>query len=118
MNDLVHAELDWLDANWPDHLPQAVIHADLFPDNVLMLDDQVTGIIDFYFSCTDIRAFDVAVTHAAWCFSEDGKAFDAGVADALLGGYADSFGLTERRAGRIAAAGPGCGTAVFIVTRL
>lgn len=95
LNDLVHAELDWLDANWPDHLPQAVIHADLFPDNVLMLDDRVTGIIDFYFSCTDIRAFDVAVTHAAWCFSEDGTMFDASVAKALLDGYTDSFGLTS-----------------------
>ena len=66
-------ELDYLDEHWPHDLPRSAIHADLFPDNVLMLDDRVTGLIDFYFSCTDIRAYDLAVTHAAWCFSEDGK---------------------------------------------
>ncbi len=95
LNDLVHAELKTLDTHWPRELPQAVIHADLFPDNVLMLDDKITGIIDFYFSCTDIRAYDLAVTHAAWCFSADGTAFDAGVSDALIKGYTDSFRLSE-----------------------
>ncbi len=95
LHALVASELDHLDQNWPDRLPTSVIHADLFPDNVLMLNDQVTGLIDFYFSCTDIRAYDVAVTHAAWCFSEDGESFDAAVSNALIQGYSDAFFLSE-----------------------
>ena len=93
LHDLVDAELDYLDEHWPEDLPRSVIHADLFPDNVLMLDDQVTGLIDFYFSCTDIRAYDVAITHAAWCFSEDGAEFHADISDALLRGYQSAFNL-------------------------
>ncbi|MEO1045627.1 MAG: homoserine kinase [Pseudomonadota bacterium] len=84
---VVQSALADIDAHWPDDAPQSPIHADLFPDNVLMLGDNVTGLIDFYFSCTDIRAYDLAVTHAAWCFSDDGKRFDRAVSGALLNGY-------------------------------
>ena len=94
LHDLVETELDYLDTQWPDILPKSVIHADLFPDNVLMLDDHVTGLIDFYFSCTDIRAYDVAITHAAWCFSEDGAEFDAAISEALIKGYTETFELS------------------------
>lgn len=83
----ISAECDFVEAHWPCHLPSAAIHGDLFPDNVLMLGDKVTGLIDFYFACTDIRAFDVAVTHSAWCFSNDGASFDHAVSAAMLGGY-------------------------------
>jgi homoserine kinase type II len=55
------------------HLPQANIHADLFPDNVLMLGENVTGLIDFYFACTGPMALDLATTHGAWCFDENGE---------------------------------------------
>lgn len=78
---------------WPRDLPTSVIHADLFPDNVLMLGDQVTGLIDFYFSCTDIRGYDLAVTHGAWAFSADGKTFRHDVSAALLDGYRSIFPL-------------------------
>ena len=84
---LVEHELAVLSARWPDDLPRGVIHADLFPDNVLMLGDSVTGLIDFYFACTDITAFDIAVTHAAWCFSADGSRFLPELSSALLQGY-------------------------------
>lgn len=84
---IVERELDFLRLNWPRDLPRSVIHADLFPDNVLMLGDRVTGLIDFYFACTDVTAYDVAVTHAAWCFSADGSHFDEALSAALLGGY-------------------------------
>jgi homoserine kinase type II len=60
----VQDELTWLRRAWPSTLPRAVIHADLFPDNVLMEGDRVTGLIDFYFACTDLRAWDLAVTHS------------------------------------------------------
>jgi len=88
-------ELDWLEAHWPTDLPRAVIHADLFPDNVLMLGDDVTGMIDFYFACTEVRAWDIAVTHSAWAFSPDGATHDADVGAALLAGYAETFALTD-----------------------
>ena len=88
-------ELAFLDAYWPADLPRSVIHADLFPDNVLMLGDRVTGLIDFYFSCTDIRAYDLAVTHSAWVFSHDGTTWHGDRAAALGAGYADAHGLSE-----------------------
>jgi homoserine kinase type II len=91
----VSDELNYLAAHWPNDLPQSVIHADLFPDNVLITGDAVSGMIDFYFACTDIRAYDVAVTHAAWSFDTSGKNYNASVGDALLNGYRTSFGLSE-----------------------
>ncbi len=84
---LVEREMAQIAADWPTDLPRGVIHADLFPDNVLMLGDRVTGLIDFYFACTDMFAYDVAVTHSAWCFSPDGARFDPALSDALLEGY-------------------------------
>ena len=88
-------ELAYLDAHWPAGLPRSVIHADLFPDNVLMLGDRVTGMIDFYFACSELRAWDVAVTHSAWAFSSDGRDFDAAVGAALLEGYQAAHPLSE-----------------------
>jgi homoserine kinase type II len=103
----VAAECEFLNANWPTDLPRGVIHADLFPDNVLMDADVVTALIDFYFACTEIRAWDVAVTHAAWAFDTDGHHYNAAVGDALLAGYEQTFGLSpaERAAFPILARG-------------
>lgn len=93
--DRISAELDILDKEWPVHLPQSVIHADLFPDNVLMLGDEVSGLIDFYFACTEIRAYDIAVTHAAWSFSADGKVYLPQIGTALIDGYSASHGIDD-----------------------
>jgi homoserine kinase type II len=82
----IEAELAHLDAHWPQHLPQGVIHADLFPDNVFFLHDRLSGLIDFYFACTDALAYDVAVSLNAWCFEADG-AFNLTKGQALLRGY-------------------------------
>ncbi|WP_432767728.1 MAG: homoserine kinase [Sphingopyxis sp.] len=92
---IVADEFAWLDANWPATLPAHVIHADLFPDNVLMLGERVTGLIDFYFAATDFRAYDVAVTHAAWTFSHDGLRCDKARAHALMRGYAREISLSD-----------------------
>ena len=84
---LIASHLPRVTASWPADLPQGVIHADLFPDNVLMLGDEVTGMIDFYFACNDTVAYDLAVTHAAWCFDDAGTRFLPDVSAALLAGY-------------------------------
>jgi homoserine kinase type II len=65
------AELAQLEAVWPRDLPQGVIHADLFPDNVFFLGDKLSGLIDFYFACTDALAYDLAICLNAWCFEPD-----------------------------------------------
>ena len=85
--EAIRTALPQLISHWPADLPVATIHADLFPDNVLMLGDAVSGLIDFYFACTDFAAYDLAVTHAAWCFGQDGRVFHSDVAAALIGGY-------------------------------
>ena len=86
--DMVSVALNAVAARWPaDDLPCGAIHADLFPDNVLMLGDAVTGLIDFYFACTDVSAYDVAVMHSAWCFDAAGAPLDPAIGRALLAGY-------------------------------
>ncbi|MCC7273095.1 MAG: homoserine kinase [Alphaproteobacteria bacterium] len=80
------AELDRLEAGWPRDLPEGVIHADLFPDNVFFRDNAVSGVIDFYFACTDAFAYDVAICLNAWCFEADG-AFNVTKARLLLTRY-------------------------------
>jgi homoserine kinase type II len=73
-------------AAWPKTLPAGHIHADLFPDNVFFLNDTLSGLIDFYFACTDLLAYDIAVCLNAWCFEPD---FDFNVTKsrALLRAY-------------------------------
>lgn len=92
-------ECDFLRAYWPADLETSVIHADLFPDNVLMSGDKVCAVIDFYFACTEIRAWDLAVTHVSWSFDST-NAYLAHIGDALVQGYDESFGRTDaERAG-------------------
>ncbi len=76
-------------------LPNAQIHADLFPDNVLMLGSKVSGLIDFYFACTGPMALDLAVTHAAWSFDPGTNAYLPPIGDAILNGYQSVRALTE-----------------------
>ncbi len=92
--DRVDTALARVEAAWPLGLPVSAIHADLFPDNVLMRGDEVTGLIDFYFACTDVRALDVAVMHSAWTFDAHGRDPDAEIGAALLDGYGTSFALS------------------------
>lgn len=91
----VSAGLHRVERDWPRTLPTAPIHADLFPDNVLMLGNRVTGLIDFYFACTDIRVYDVAVMHTSWAFDALGAPLAPGVGRGIVDGYAASFGLSD-----------------------
>ena len=79
-------ELSALESAWPTGLPTGVIHADLFPDNVFFRDREVSGLIDFYFACTDAFAYDLAICLNAWCFEPDG-AFNVTKARLLVGQY-------------------------------
>ena len=95
LHDEVGIALNAVLAEWPAHLPTGTIHADLFPDNVLTHGDRVTGLIDFYFACTDIRAYDLAIMHSAWSFDATGAPLDPKVGHALIHGYDQAFGLSD-----------------------
>ncbi len=79
-------EVDDIARNWPIDLPQGVIHADLFPDNVFFRGDRISGLIDFYFACSDALAYDIAICLNAWCFEEDGS-FNVTKARLMLANY-------------------------------
>ena len=79
-------ELAMLERRWPQALPQGVIHADLFPDNVFFEGGRLSGLIDFYFACNDFLAYDLAVCVNAWCFEGDGS-FNITKARRLISGY-------------------------------
>ena len=80
-------ELARLEQEWPRDLPQGVIHADLFPDNVFFLGDRLSGLIDFYFACTDALAYDIAICLNAWCFESD-HSYNVTKGRGLLAAYA------------------------------
>jgi homoserine kinase type II len=84
-NEIV-TELGMLEKNWPRDLPSGVIHADLFPDNVFFLGDKLSGLIDFYFACNDMFAYDVAICLNCWCFEPD-HSYNVTKGRALLGAY-------------------------------
>jgi homoserine kinase type II len=86
LQTLLAAELSVLEKSWPRDLPQGIIHADLFPDNVFFIGDALSGLIDFYFACNDALAYDIAVCLNAWCFDAD-FSFNRDKGRALLDGY-------------------------------
>jgi homoserine kinase type II len=79
-------ELEALKSVWPSGLPSGVIHADLFTDNVFFIGPKVSGLIDFYFACTDAFAYDLAICLNAWCFEVDGS-FNLTKGQAMIAGY-------------------------------
>src|SRR5215470_7437932 len=98
LGDIIEQELDHLARHWPRDLAQGVIHADLFPDNVFFLGDQLSGLIDFYFACNDTLAYDVAICLNAWCFEPD-HSYNVTKGRALLQGYVSERALSrEERA--------------------
>jgi len=94
LETLVGAELAVLEREWPRGLPDGVIHADLFPDNVFFLGDRLSGLIDFYFACTDTLVYDVAICLNAWCFETD-HSFNVTKGRALLANYAKARPLSH-----------------------
>jgi homoserine kinase type II len=117
LRDLIGAELDHLEGNiWPQNLSQGVIHADLFPDNVFFLGEEVSGIIDFTFACTDMLAYDVAICLNAWCFESD-CSFNVTKARAFLGAYGRERPLSEAEQNALPLLARGAALR-FLLTRL
>jgi homoserine kinase type II len=112
----IAAELGVLAGAWPGDLPQGVIHADLFPDNVFFLGDRLSGLIDFYFACTDTLAYDVAICLNAWCFEPD-HAYNVTKGRALLQAYAAKRALSDAERAALPLLARGAATR-FLLTRL
>src|SRR5437588_11976403 len=93
LRETIEREVTMLESAWPTGLPDGVIHADLFPDNVFFLADQLSGLIDFYFACTDTLAYDLAICLNAWCFETD-HSYNVTKGRALLQAYADKRPLS------------------------
>ena len=91
---LIGEALGDLERRWPTDLPRGLIHTDLFPDNVLFMKDEVSGLIDFYFACQDMFAYDLAVMLNSWCFESDG-AFNITKAKALIAAYGAARALSD-----------------------
>lgn len=94
LRQTIDDELHWLAGHWPATLPGGIIHADLFPDNVFFQGDRLSGLLDFYFACHDLLAYDLAICLNAWCFDVDGG-YRKDKGRALLAGYQSVRPLTE-----------------------
>jgi homoserine kinase type II len=112
----VEADLASLEDGWPPDLPSGVIHADLFPDNVFFLGRELSGLIDFYFACNDLLAYDVAICLNAWCFEKD-HSFNLTKGRALLSGYTARRPLSRAEAAALPVLSRGAALR-FMLTRL
>jgi homoserine kinase type II len=116
LETLVGGELEVLERDWPRGLPQGVIHADLFPDNVFFLGDRLSGLIDFYFACTDTLAYDVAICLNAWCFESD-HSYNVTKGQALLSSYMKTRELSDEEREKLPLLARGAALR-FLLTRL
>jgi homoserine kinase type II len=112
----IDRELAAIEQDWPQDLPRGVIHADLFPDNVFFQGERLTGIIDFYFACVDIIAYDLAICLNAWCFEPDG-AFNITKARQMLAAYRAVRAFTPRELDALPLLARGAALR-FLLTRL
>jgi homoserine kinase type II len=112
----IEADFASLAESWPTGLPMGVIHADLFPDNVFFLGGRLSGLIDFYFACNDLLAYDLATCLNAWCFEKD-HSFNQTKARALLSGYQTVRRLTADEAEALPVLAHGSALR-FLMTRL
>ncbi|UMY19186.1 homoserine kinase [Methylobacterium organophilum] len=109
-------DLAVLEASWPEGLPGGVIHADLFVDNVFFIGDTLSGLIDFYFACTDAFAYDLAISLNAWCFEADGT-FHHDKAEAMIAGYQETRRLEPEEVAALPILARGAAMR-FMLTRL
>ena len=95
---IIEKNLDEIEKKWPKDIPSGIIHADLFPDNIFFKGDKLTGIIDFYFSCRDFYAFEIAICLNALCFEgkSENLSFNVTKAKKFINGYSSIRELTEK----------------------
>ena len=93
----IEKNLQQIEINWPNKIPYGIIHADLFPDNIFFKKNKLTGIIDFYFSCEDFYAFEIAICLNALCFegSKENLSFNVTKAKKFIDGYSSIKKLTD-----------------------
>ncbi len=108
--------LDEIIPAWPTGLPEGVIHADLFPDNVLFMDGEVSGLIDFYFACNDALAYDLAIMLNAWCFEADGS-YNLTKGQAMISAYRKRRPMSEAEVAALPMLARGAALR-FLLTRL
>ena len=94
---IIEKNLDEIENNWPKNIPSGIIHADLFPDNIFFEGEKLTGIIDFYFSCNDFYAFEIAICLNALCFEgvNENLSFNVTKAKKFIDGYSSVRKLSE-----------------------
>ena len=94
---LIESNLDDVEKNWPNNLPKGIVHADLFSDNIFFNNNKFSGVIDFYFSCEDFYAFEIAICFNALCFDGFAKnlSFNVTKAKKFIDGYSNIRKLTE-----------------------
>jgi homoserine kinase type II len=98
LSDIIEKNLDDIEKNWPQNIPSGIIHADLFPDNIFFKDNKLSGIIDYYFSCYDFYAFEIAICLNALCFEgiNENLSFNVTKAKKFIDGYSSLRVLTEK----------------------
>lgn len=94
LQTLIESQFAALQEEWPRDLPHGVIHGDFFKDNVFFLNGEFSGVIDFYFACNDLLAYDIAIAINAWCFDRKFN-FDAKLSQAFIEGYTSVRALSE-----------------------
>ena len=94
---LIESNLKDVEKNWPEDLPQGIIHADLFSDNIFFKDNSFSGIIDFYFSCNDFYALEIAICFNALCFDgpKNNLSFNVTKAINFMNGYSQIRKITN-----------------------
>ena len=97
LTKIIEKNLDEIESNWPKNIPSGIIHADLFPDNIFFRGNRLTGIIDFYFSCCDFYAFEIAICLNALCFEgkNENLSFNITKSKKFIDGYSSIKKLTE-----------------------
>ena len=116
---LIEENLKDVEKNWPKDLPRGIIHADLFHDNIFFLRNEFSGIIDFYFSCEDFFAFEIAICFNALCFDglKDNLSFNVTKAKNFIDGYTSVRKLNEKEKNNIKVLSQGAALR-FLLTRV